>query len=299
MLPPNGVGPKGVAAPNSSKVRVIIVGLGIAGLTAAIECHRKGHSVIAFDRLDVLQRYGDVIGIGANGGMVIGQWGNEVRDALREWIHVTPQLDIYDGNGKSIGQHTYSATHEEKYMLRRSMLADIMYRQAQSLGIDMRLGVKVSDFWEDDHEAGVIVNGEKIGADCVIGADAHVTPPTSGQGGGQAIEDAAVLSICLELAGRENVPLALRATETIRKPRATYVQKNGFSAQMAMFGDDWKKEGKDDNELPSGSMDAWIWEHDCQSHAYSEYAKVVKALKENSVYTPTNLAESVIGTVSS
>jgi 2-polyprenyl-6-methoxyphenol hydroxylase-like FAD-dependent oxidoreductase len=38
----------------------------------------------------------------------------------------------------------------------------------------------------------------------------------AGQGASQAIEDAAVLAISLELAGKKNVPLGLRAAEKIR-----------------------------------------------------------------------------------
>lgn len=43
-------GPNGTAPPNSSGIKVIIVGLGLAGLTAAIECYRKGHSVIGLEK---------------------------------------------------------------------------------------------------------------------------------------------------------------------------------------------------------------------------------------------------------
>jgi flavin-dependent dehydrogenase len=46
----NGVGPAGVAEPRSSGIDVIIVGLGIAGLVAAIECHYKGHRVIGLEK---------------------------------------------------------------------------------------------------------------------------------------------------------------------------------------------------------------------------------------------------------
>jgi UDP-N-acetylmuramoylalanine-D-glutamate ligase len=49
----SGPGPSEVAPPNSSGIKVIIVGLGMGGLAAAIECHRKGHTVSAFDKVDV------------------------------------------------------------------------------------------------------------------------------------------------------------------------------------------------------------------------------------------------------
>lgn len=50
----------------------------------------------------------------------------------------------------------------------------------------------------------------------VIGDAAHAALPSSGQGGTQAIEDAATLAICLELAGKEDVALALSVTEKLR-----------------------------------------------------------------------------------
>lgn len=53
-----GVGPDGTAPPNSSGIHVIIVGLGVAGLTAAIECYRKGHRVTLFERSPVVKGVG-------------------------------------------------------------------------------------------------------------------------------------------------------------------------------------------------------------------------------------------------
>lgn len=50
----------------------------------------------------------------------------------------------------------------------------------------------------------------------VIGDAAHSFLPYAGQGGNQAIEDAVVLAICLELAGKRDVPLALRVMEKLR-----------------------------------------------------------------------------------
>jgi 2-polyprenyl-6-methoxyphenol hydroxylase-like FAD-dependent oxidoreductase len=50
----------------------------------------------------------------------------------------------------------------------------------------------------------------------VIGDAAHPMLPTVSQGASQGMMDAAVLAICLELAGKRNVPLALQVMETLR-----------------------------------------------------------------------------------
>ena len=54
----SGLGPDGTAPPHSSGIKVIVVGLGIGGLATAIECHRKGHTVIAFDKVKELKPIG-------------------------------------------------------------------------------------------------------------------------------------------------------------------------------------------------------------------------------------------------
>jgi hypothetical protein len=45
---------------SSGPVKVIIVGAGFAGLTAAIECHRKGHSVTVFEKIKDMKPLGDI-----------------------------------------------------------------------------------------------------------------------------------------------------------------------------------------------------------------------------------------------
>lgn len=42
----------------SNRIVIIIVGLGIAGLSAAIECHGKGHQVMVFEKYSDLKRTG-------------------------------------------------------------------------------------------------------------------------------------------------------------------------------------------------------------------------------------------------
>jgi 2-polyprenyl-6-methoxyphenol hydroxylase-like FAD-dependent oxidoreductase len=50
----------------------------------------------------------------------------------------------------------------------------------------------------------------------LVGDSAHTFIPTSIQGAGQAMEDAATAAICLELTGKDKVPLALRTCQKMR-----------------------------------------------------------------------------------
>lgn len=112
-----------------------------------------------------------MIGVGHN-GIVLKGWGNtEVTESLQQWPHSVAYTDTLHGNGRWIGKYSYPKKTGESHMIPRGRLAEILYNYARSLGIEMRLGVKVSEYWEDGDEAGIVVNGERIAADCVVCAD--------------------------------------------------------------------------------------------------------------------------------
>ena len=54
-----GIGYERIAASNSSGIRIIVVGAGFAGLACAIECRRKGHSVIILEKFKELKILGE------------------------------------------------------------------------------------------------------------------------------------------------------------------------------------------------------------------------------------------------
>ena len=56
-----GVGYEKVAPPNSTGIKVIIVGAGFAGLACAIECKRKGHEVLLLEKFRELKILGESI----------------------------------------------------------------------------------------------------------------------------------------------------------------------------------------------------------------------------------------------
>ncbi|GAB1204957.1 hypothetical protein APSETT445_003623 [Aspergillus pseudonomiae] len=164
----------GSARPHSSGIRVVVVGLGIAGLSAAIECHRKGHSVIALEKSPKVSPVGgDCISVGANGARVIRRWANgRVHDDLQELRCEGNDLHVFDATGKFLMVYPLSGYERGSgYTLNRGALVWRMYRHACELGIDIRLGCSVSEYWETDQGAGVVTDGDQIEGDCVILAD--------------------------------------------------------------------------------------------------------------------------------
>jgi salicylate hydroxylase len=63
------------------------------------------------------------------------------------------------------------------------------------------------------------------GAITLLGDAAHAMLPHQGQGAGQSIEDAIVLTRCLQEARQETLAAWLQRYEALRKPRATFVQQ--------------------------------------------------------------------------
>ncbi|KAK4670691.1 uncharacterized protein QC763_213720 [Podospora pseudopauciseta] len=160
-----------------SGIKVIVVGAGFAGLAAAIECDRKGHSVTLFDKVDNIEeitRIGDIISFDPNGSVAFERWPGVV-DQMEAIARQTKHIDLYHHQGKFVTRQDFS--HEKAWGRRinghRGQLHNIIYRHAVDRGIDIRLGKRVEDYFEQDSppQAGVVVNGERIAADVVIAAE--------------------------------------------------------------------------------------------------------------------------------
>jgi 2-polyprenyl-6-methoxyphenol hydroxylase-like FAD-dependent oxidoreductase len=158
-----------------SGIRVIVVGAGFAGLAAAIECDRKGHDVTLLEKVDdiaEITRIGDIISFDPNGSKAFERWPGVV-DAMEKISRQTTWLDLHHHQGKFVTRQSFA--HERAWGRRinghRGELHSIIYRHAVARGLDIRLGVRVTDYYEDDEGAGVVANGERLAADVVVAAE--------------------------------------------------------------------------------------------------------------------------------
>ncbi|KAK3365517.1 hypothetical protein B0T24DRAFT_391928 [Lasiosphaeria ovina] len=160
-----------------SGIKVIVVGAGFAGLAAAIECDRKGHSVTLYEKVDDINeitRIGDIISFDPNGSKAFERWPGVI-DAMEAIARQTTWLDLYHHEGKFVTRQSFA--HEKTWGRRinghRGQLHDIIYRHAVARGIDIRLGKRVEDYFETDDppQAGVVIGGERFVADVVIAAE--------------------------------------------------------------------------------------------------------------------------------
>ena len=83
-------------------IRVVIVGAGFAGLTAAIECTRKGHSCIVLESYKSTNvQLGDVISFGSNSGRIFQRWPG-VPEKLDPISHKSPCIVYKTWKGEHI-----------------------------------------------------------------------------------------------------------------------------------------------------------------------------------------------------
>ncbi|KAI5925139.1 hypothetical protein F4810DRAFT_90533 [Camillea tinctor] len=161
--------------PQKTGIRVLVVGAGFAGLTAAIECHRHGHSVTLLEKFPELKLLGDIISFAPNSSRIFQRWPG-VAEQLEPISHRADGLTIKTWTGETLLTQTWSAEEASwgiRYDGHRGEFHEIVYRHARDvLGIDVRLGARVEDYFEDESEAGVLLEGgERITADVVLAAE--------------------------------------------------------------------------------------------------------------------------------
>ena len=158
-----------------SGIKVLVVGAGFAGLAAAIECDRKGHSVTLLEKVDAIEeitRTGDIISFDPNGTKAFERWPGVV-EAMEKVARQTSWLDLHHWEGKFVTRQSFA---DERVWGRRinghrGELHSIIYNHAKARGIDIRLGQRVTDYFESDDGAGVVANGQNIEADVVVAAE--------------------------------------------------------------------------------------------------------------------------------
>lgn len=81
-------------------------------------------------------------------------------------------MNLLNYRGELISAFPISPSYEARnYSGHRGEIHQIVFNHAQRLGVDIRLGQTVSEYWETENAAGVVANGDRLEADVVVGAD--------------------------------------------------------------------------------------------------------------------------------
>ncbi|GAA6008494.1 hypothetical protein JCM10207_007132 [Rhodosporidiobolus poonsookiae] len=174
-------------------ISAIVVGAGIAGLTCAVELVLNGHGpVTCYDSVAKFSRLGDTIGIMPNAGRIIGRWP-QLHETLDPLCGHSRGLSIFRYDGKHIvdqkppplvprdqetEEDSLRREAEEKmgretpsYDAHRGDLHQTLLDYAKSVGVEVKQGIQVSAYEENEDGASVIIDGKRHTADVVIAAD--------------------------------------------------------------------------------------------------------------------------------
>ncbi|KAI0892785.1 FAD/NAD(P)-binding domain-containing protein [Annulohypoxylon nitens] len=166
-----------------SGIDVLIVGTGLAGLTASIECVRKGHNVRVLERHDDINTAGDMYFM-----------GHSATKFFRHWPELSKEYESISMNNawietfKHDGERVISPLKVSERLRQagmdpntppgafqmRPLIYGMFLNEVKRQGIQINFGQRVIDYWEDEErqKAGVVTDkGDKFEADIVIAAD--------------------------------------------------------------------------------------------------------------------------------
>ncbi|KAK4619371.1 FAD-dependent monooxygenase fsr3 [Fulvia fulva] len=168
----------------STGVNVLIVGAGVGGLTAALECHRKGHSVRVLDRSTEASAGGDMFTIGSSALKMLEHYPGMMREYDEVSVHnlwmrfskwtgevIGPTFPFGAG---APGTERYKAAKPPMETQLQPQFHAMLYHQLERFGIEVQFDMRVMEYVEDlDRGLGGVLTdkGERFEADLIIAAD--------------------------------------------------------------------------------------------------------------------------------
>ncbi|KAK2068950.1 hypothetical protein P8C59_003564 [Phyllachora maydis] len=173
--------PKPMGSYPDSGIEVLIVGAGLAGLTAAIECTRKGHRVRVLERNSEVSTMGDMYFMGLSGTRFFKHWPEMAREYDAISLH-NCWIETFKHSGELMIPAMPAAVRLTAAGLdprqppgafqMRPLVYQMLIRQVERLGIDFLFGKRVTRYFETATRAGVATDaGETFEADLVVAAD--------------------------------------------------------------------------------------------------------------------------------
>ena len=102
----------------------------------------------------------------------MSKWGDVLQQISKD--SATPKfLECQDSQGELLHKQVLPGQFDGYPILypSRGKAHKLIFEHAKSIGVEIRFGIRISTYFENDHEAGVYAGGDKITADAVIAAD--------------------------------------------------------------------------------------------------------------------------------
>ncbi|KIV77545.1 hypothetical protein PV11_09335 [Exophiala sideris] len=158
-----------------SKLRVIVVGAGIGGLTTAVACKEKGFTVTVLEATEKFTHIGAGLQISPNSTRVLLGFSG-MRERLDKVGAPLKRVRFHDIEGNQIAEKLYEDAEKEygfpTWMIHRGDLHDCILAKARELDIDIRMGQLVEKF--DGAGPSVTLNdGSQLEADVIVCGDGY------------------------------------------------------------------------------------------------------------------------------
>lgn len=167
-------------------LHVVIVGAGFGGLTAAIECRKRGMTVTVIETYPTSQTFGDIIDFFPNGGRIIERWdkGRVGRDLMRICINQGDRFQYCRADGTIIWEEDWILEphhYWRQYAGHRGQLHKVILDYAKEVGVEFAFGDRVVKYVDGGNNAAqgsaglkpsvVTASGKTYVADVVVAAD--------------------------------------------------------------------------------------------------------------------------------
>ncbi|KAJ0343501.1 hypothetical protein KNSL1_010245 [Colletotrichum chrysophilum] len=161
---------------STDELRVVIVGAGFCGLTAAIECKLRGMHPILVEAYPGASSHGDLLDFVRNAGRVFESWGGgKVGRALTAvGVNAAKYLEFFNADNELLHKDPWPQGTEFQYVYagHRGEMHEIVYSYALEIGVDMRFNTRVAKYLDTDEKRGVATDtGENILGDVVLACD--------------------------------------------------------------------------------------------------------------------------------
>lgn len=160
---------------SQAPLRVVIVGAGFCGLTAAIECKLRGMHPILVELYPGPSSHGDLLDFVRNAGRVFESWagGRVGRELAAVGVNAAKTMDFYNADNQLLKQDIWPQGSDFQYVYagHRGQLHEIVFNYAKEIGVELRFGCRVEQYLDARERGVLLTTGEKILGDCVLACD--------------------------------------------------------------------------------------------------------------------------------
>ncbi|KAI0438241.1 FAD binding domain protein [Xylaria telfairii] len=157
------------------RLRLVVIGAGLAGLAAAISTRLEGHHVTILEKSPKLEEVGAGLQLTPNATRLFHRWG--VFDALKSKAAVPSYLAVrrYDGTQVLAYEERFQEKMIQRYGapfwdVHRADLQACLVHRAISLGVDIEVGCEITDV-NFDQAVATAKDGRRFHGNVILGAD--------------------------------------------------------------------------------------------------------------------------------